>query len=80
MEETMHTEPRLTVAASAEALATTPTKILMLLKNGALKGEEISGEWFIDADSLACCKAHGIDMKTANGCASYCSSGGCGCK
>lgn len=76
----MHIEPRLTVAASAEALATTPTKILMLLKNGALNGEEISGEWFIDADSLACCKAHGIDMKAAKGCASYCNSGGCGCK
>lgn len=70
----------LTVAESAAALATTPTKILMLLKNGDLKGEEIDGEWLIDADSLACCKSHGIDMKTVNGCASYCSSGGCGCK
>ena len=36
--------------------------------------------WFIDADSLACCKSHGIDMKAAKGCASYCNSGGCGCK
>lgn len=76
----MPTETRLTVAASAEILATTPTKILMLLKNGDLHGEEIAGTWFIDADSLACCKAHGIDMKAAKGCASYCNSGGCGCK
>lgn len=76
----MQTEPRLTVAASAEALATTPTKILMLLKTGDLKGQEIGGEWFIDADSLACAKSHGVDMKAAKGCASYCNSGGCGCK
>jgi len=70
----------LTVEESAEELATTPTKILMLLKNGDLQGEESEGKWFIAADSLACCKAHGIDMKTAKGCVSYCSSGGCGCK
>ncbi len=69
-----------TVEESAETLATTPTKILMLLKSGELKGQEIAGEWLVEADSLACCKSHGIDMKTANGCASYCNSGGCGCK
>ena len=76
----METAAMLTVAESAEALATTPTKILMLLKNGDLKGREVGEEWFIDADSLACCKSHGIDMKAAKGCVSYCSSGGCGCK
>jgi len=75
----METTKMLTVGESAEALATTPTKILMLLKNGDLKGEESNGTWFIDADSLACCKSHGIDMKAAKGCASYCNSGGCGC-
>ena len=76
----MNPAKMLTVAESAAALATTPTKILMLLKNGGLKGEEADGEWLIDADSLACCKSHGIEMKAVNGCASYCSSGGCGCK
>lgn len=76
----METVKMLTVGASAEVLATTPTKILMLLKNGELKGEESEGTWYIDADSLACAKSHGIDMKTAKGCASYCNSGGCGCK
>jgi hypothetical protein len=76
----MKPDKMLTVAESAEALATTPTKILMLLKNGDLKGREVGGEWFIDADSLACCQSHGIDMKAAKGCVSYCSSGGCGCK
>jgi len=76
----METANKVTVEESAAALATTPTKILMLLKNGDLQGEEVDGTWFIDADSLACCKTHGIDMKTAKGCVSYCSSGGCGCK
>lgn len=70
----------LTVELSAETLGTTPTKILMLLKKGELKGQEIEGKWYVEADSLACCKSHGIDMKATNGCASYCNSGGCGCK
>jgi hypothetical protein len=76
----METDKMLTVEVSAETLGTTPTKILMLLKNGELKGQEVEGRWFIEADSLACCKSHGIDMKAAKGCASYCNSGGCGCK
>jgi len=75
----METVKMLTVGEAAEVLATTPTKILMLLKNGDLKGEEKDGTWLIDADSLACAKSHGIDMKAAKGCASYCNSGGCGC-
>lgn len=70
----------LTTAEAAENLGTTPTKVLMLLKSRDLKGLEIEGEWFVEPDSLACCKAHGIDVKSAQGCASYCSSGGCGCK
>ena len=70
----------LTSTEAAENLGTTVTKILMLLKRGELKGKEINGEWFIEPDSLACCKAHGIDMKVEKGCVSYCSAGGCGCK
>lgn len=76
----METDNMVTVEESAEALATTPTKILMLLKNGDLRGEEIDGRWFIAAESLACCKTDGIDMKAAAGCASSCNSGGCGCR
>ena len=70
----------LTISEAAENLGTTPTKVLMLLKGSDLKGMEIDGEWFVEPDSVACCKAHGIDMKAAKGCVSYCSSGGCGCK
>jgi hypothetical protein len=70
----------LTLTEAAESLGTTPTRILMLLKNKDLKGVEIDGEWFIEPASLACCKMHGIDMKKVKGCVSYCSSGGCGCK
>jgi len=70
----------LTISEAAEYLGTTATKVLMLLRGSDLKGKEIDGEWFVEPDSVACCKTHGIDMKAVKGCVSYCSSGGCGCK
>lgn len=73
-------DSKFTVGESAQFLETTPTRILMLLRSGELEGIETEGGWLVDADSLACCKSGGIDMKTAKGCASYCNSGGCGCK
>lgn len=73
-------DSKFTVAESAQLLETTPTRILMLLRSGELKGIETDGGWLVDADSLVCCKSGGIDMQAAKGCASYCNSGGCGCK
>jgi hypothetical protein len=71
---------KLHIAKAAEELQTTEMKVLMLLKNKALLGEEIGEEWYISRDSLECYKAHGKDLKEEMGCKTYCSSGGCGCK
>ena len=70
----------LTAAAAATALKTTVTRILMLLKSNALDGVEVAGEWYVASDSLACATTHGSDLKGVKGCASYCTSSGCGCK
>ena len=69
-----------TAAEAAEELETTLTRVLMLLRENALAGTQVDGEWYVASDSVACGKAHGRDMKKIKGCASYCSSGGCGCK
>lgn len=68
----------LTAAEAASKLETTVTRILMLLRQGALQGMEQDGTWFVDSDSVACAKTHGSDQKAAKGCTSYC-AGGCGC-
>jgi hypothetical protein len=70
---------KLHMAKAAQELQTTEMKVLMLLKNKALLGEEIDGEWYVYQESLECFKAHGKDMKVEAGCKTYCSSGGCGC-
>lgn len=73
-------KPHITAAAAAAEMNTTITRILMLLRGNALNGAHLEGEWFVASDSVACARAHGTDMKVDKGCASYCSSGGCGCK
>lgn len=70
----------ISAAKAAGELDTTITHVLMLLREKALAGTQLDGEWYVACDSLACGKAHGRDMKTIKGCASHCSSGGCGCK
>jgi len=70
----------ITAARAAEELETTITRVLMLLREKALAGRQLDGEWYVATDSLACGKTHGRDLKTVRGCASSCSSGGCGCK
>ena len=67
-------------SAAAAELDTTITRILMLLKAGQLQGVQLDGEWLVTSESLACARSHGTDLKVAKGCASHCSSGGCGCK
>jgi hypothetical protein len=68
-----------TAGEAALQLETTFTRVMMLLRSNALQGAELDGNWYVESDSIACAKTHGTDMKVARGCASYCSSGGCGC-
>jgi hypothetical protein len=69
----------LPAAAAAIQLATTETKILMLLKQKALTGELIEGDWFVTTASLACYDAHASDPEKQAQCRTSCSSTGCGC-
>ncbi len=69
----------LPVACAAEQLATTETRILMLLKRQALSGELIEGDWFVTAASLACYDRHATEPAKPPECRSSCSSTGCGC-
>lgn len=69
-----------TAAEAAAKLETTLPRILMMLKAEELLGVQLDNDWFVTSESLACAKTHGSDRKAANGCASYCSSKGCGCR
>jgi len=44
---------KLTVAEVATAMKTTSINVMMHIKRGLLVGEEIDGDWYVAADSLA---------------------------
>jgi hypothetical protein len=69
----------LPAAEAAQQLATTETKILMLLKQKALGGELIEGSWFVTTASLACFDPEAQDVAKAASCHTSCSSSGSGC-
>jgi hypothetical protein len=43
----------LSVDAVAQKLGTTPLNVLLYIKRGQLKGEEIEGKWYVEPESLA---------------------------
>jgi hypothetical protein len=78
MEERTDTEETVPVMEAAEALGTTHLRILMLIKEGALKGGQDGGEWFVTRDSLDCFSKHGGDVQAKSTCRSACGGGSCG--
>jgi hypothetical protein len=64
---------------AAEQLATTETKILMLLKKKALLGEMIEGSWFVTSASLAGYDPNAVLAGNQPECRTSCSGSGCGC-
>ena len=69
----------LPASMAAEQLATTETRILMLLKQKALCGEQIEGSWFVTTASLACYDSDGVQAEKLLQCRTSCSASGCGC-
>lgn len=67
---------------AAEELGTTGLRLLMLLREGAAEGvEQEDGTWLISRASLERFKEQGgvPPVKQKKGCASSCTSSGCGC-
>ncbi len=77
---TIDAQEYVTAAKAAEMLGTTLPRVLMLLREQALEGLQTDGVWYVAKDSVACVTAHGREMRVVTGCASHCSSGGCGCQ
>jgi hypothetical protein len=69
----------LPASAVAAQLATTETRILMLIKQKALSGQMIEGAWFVTTASLACYDRHAAEPAKAAECRVSCGGSGCGC-
>jgi len=77
MEEISGTEEYLPVSEAAEELGSTHLRILMLIREGALKGKQEGDEWLVTRESLDCFQKHGGDLRVQAGCRTSC-GGNCG--
>jgi hypothetical protein len=78
MEKSENTYQVMTIENAATVLNTTVPKILMMIKNGALKGELVDGVWEIDVESICSCPSP-QSVPHAKGNCGGC-GGGCGSK
>jgi excisionase family DNA binding protein len=70
----------LSVEEAAEALGTTPTAILMLLRRGELIGQAVAGEgWLVERSSLEKLRAARQEDAPLIECRSSCASKAGGC-
>ncbi len=77
MEEKIDTGENLSVTEAAEQLGTTHLRILMLIKEGVLKGSQEGSEWFVTRESLDCFRKHGGELRVQAKCRTSC-GGNCG--
>lgn len=68
---------KISAIEAAALLGTTRLRIMMLIKEGMLKGAEEGGEWFVDRESLDCFNARGGDATARRTCRTSC-GGNCG--
>ena len=78
LKEQTGTEETVPIMEAAEELGTTHLRILMLIKEGVLKGDQDGSEWFVTRDSLDCFRKHGGDVQAKSTCRSSCGGGSCG--
>jgi len=68
---------RISATEAAEELNTTPLRVLMLVKEGALDGIQVGEEWFVTRNSLDCFQSHGGNAQAQIKCRTAC-GGNCG--
>jgi hypothetical protein len=79
MESVNENDVMVTIEDAAEELSTTGLRLLMLLREGTLKGLHHQGVWMITRESLEHLKQTGLSAPTKKGCASSCQASTCGC-
>ncbi len=77
MEQITGSEEYLPASEAAEELDTTHLRVLMLIKEGALKGKQEGDDWLVTRESLYCFRKHGGNLRVQTRCRTSC-GGNCG--
>lgn len=67
------------ISEAAATLNSTIPKLLMLIKDGTLTGQQLEGEWYVTSDSICNCSNRDNVPHVVKGCGGGC-GGGCGSK
>lgn len=80
MEKSIMNDERITVSEAAAELGTTRLRLLMLLREGVVEGEQVDGEWYLSRASLDAIRAKGGPAPVSPSCRTSCTASTCGCK
>jgi hypothetical protein len=78
MEKNIEGIPHIPLEDAARELGTTPPRILMLIRQGVMKGRLTDDEWLVAKPTLACFITFEKDAGKSRKCGVSCSSGRCG--
>lgn len=70
--------PHIPLEEAARRIGTTPPRILLLMRQGVMKGCRANDEWFVSIPTLACFRSCEQDAARPGKCGAGCSTGGCG--
>jgi hypothetical protein len=79
MEKTIDGTSWIDINQAAETLGSTIPKLLILIKEGTLIGQQLDGEWYVTSDSICNCSNRGEVPHIVKSCSGGC-GGGCGSK
>ena len=68
--------PHIPMNEAARELGTTPLRIMMLIREGVMRGCLVDDEWFVEKGTLGCFRSYESEPGKPGGCGGSCPSGG----
>jgi len=78
MERIIEGIPYLPMEEASRKLKSTGLRILMLIKQGVMRGCQVEGEWYVEKGTMGCFRSYETEDAKPGGCKGTCASGGCG--
>lgn len=76
----MPTNDQIVIEDAAKEVGSTPVRLLMLIKQGVIRGELQDGQWYVDREVLEGFAKADWDNRPILACAASCKASSCGCR
>lgn len=75
----MPTNDQISIEDAAKEVGSTHLRLLMLIKQGVIRGELKDGQWYVDREVLETFAKVDGDNRSTLACAASCKASSCGC-